>query len=490
MTLKIRSNFFGQMLATLAVISLLGASAISAAADEKVQLAKSDVGVQLFMWNWNSVAKECASNLGPNGIDWVLVMPPQEHVVGAEWWVHYQPVSYKIESRLGSRAEFAAMVSACKNAGVKVVADVVINHMAARDASIGWAGTATDKYEYPGLYSDADFHQTKVGIKNWSDLNEVQNYQLLGLPDLDTSRSSVQNKIAAYLNDLLSLGVYGFRVDAARHIAAADLLLIKAKVGAAYWISEVANDLNPDISEYYPLGDVWEFSWATAMAELFRMPGDASYLAQDMRDLSTYSPSESAVSMVTNHDTERSGDSLTTDYAKGFDLATIFTLAHPYAKPMLYSGFAPETYDSPPARKATGEIVDVNCKSVAPKKIYGANEWACQHRWNSVSGMIAFRDSTLDAKLTDLRSSKGIASLGREAKGHLVINSNSKSTKVKVKTRMKPGVYCDLVSGTRAANAVSKKCRGKTVSVDKSGYINFTLTPQTALAISVDSLRK
>jgi len=52
-----------------------------------------------------------------------------EHVNGTEWWTDYQPVSYKIQSKRGSRAELAAMTKACREAGVTVIADVVLNHM-------------------------------------------------------------------------------------------------------------------------------------------------------------------------------------------------------------------------------------------------------------------------------------------------------------------------------------------------------------------------
>ena len=48
------------------------------------QIDSSSVGVQLFMWNWKSVAKECTTELGPAGYDWVLVMPPQEHIDGPQ----------------------------------------------------------------------------------------------------------------------------------------------------------------------------------------------------------------------------------------------------------------------------------------------------------------------------------------------------------------------------------------------------------------------
>ncbi len=115
-----------------------------------------DVIVQLFEWNWRSVAAECRDHLGPAGYGAVQVSPPQEHVVlaGRPWWQDYQPVSYTLTTRRGDRAGFAAMVSACHAAGVKVYADAVINHMAgamANASMLAWTyGTPTvmSSYEY------------------------------------------------------------------------------------------------------------------------------------------------------------------------------------------------------------------------------------------------------------------------------------------------------------------------------------------------------
>ncbi|NEE40306.1 glycosidase, partial [Streptomyces sp. SID7982] len=139
----------------------------------------------------------------------------------------YQPVSYKIAGRLGDRAAFSAMVNTCHAAGVKVVADSVINHMAAGNGT-GTGGSAYTKYDYPGLYSGADMDDCRSQITNYNDRGNVQNCELVGLADLDTGEDYVRGKIAGYLNDLLSLGVDGFRIDAAKHMPAADLANIKS----------------------------------------------------------------------------------------------------------------------------------------------------------------------------------------------------------------------------------------------------------------------
>lgn len=78
--------------------------------------------MQLFGWSWKSIAAECESFLGPSGVGFALVNPPQEHLSGGQWWADYQAVSYQLQSSRGSRAEFAEMVSRCQTAGVKIMA--------------------------------------------------------------------------------------------------------------------------------------------------------------------------------------------------------------------------------------------------------------------------------------------------------------------------------------------------------------------------------
>ncbi|MDQ1742065.1 MAG: alpha-amylase, partial [Pseudonocardiales bacterium] len=133
----------GALVAAALVAAVFTGSAPAAAASTP---PRGDVIANLFEWNWNSVATECSTVLGPNGYGGVQVAPPQESVTlassGHPWWEVYQPVSYQVSSRMGNRAAFAAMVSTCHNAGVKVYADAVLNHMTGQNsAGSGYAGT-------------------------------------------------------------------------------------------------------------------------------------------------------------------------------------------------------------------------------------------------------------------------------------------------------------------------------------------------------------
>jgi alpha-amylase len=43
------------------------------------------------------------------------------------------------------------------------------------------------------------------------------------MPDLDSSKDYVRSKIAEFLNNLIDMGVAGFRVDAVKHMWPGDL---------------------------------------------------------------------------------------------------------------------------------------------------------------------------------------------------------------------------------------------------------------------------
>ena len=235
--------------------------------------------VQLFEWNWPSVASECQSTLGPKGYGYVQVSPPQEHVRGNQWWLAYQPVSYRIESRKGTRAQFQSMVNTCHAAGVKVIVDAVINHMSGQDnGGTGWAGSSYSHYDYPGIYQTQDFHHCGRNggddIANYNDRYEVQNCELVNLvgPE-DRVGLRPHRRSPSYLNDLLSLGVDGFRLDASKHMPAADIAAIRGKLSrSAYIVQEVIYGAGEPVqpTEYTGNGDVHEFRYGKDLARVFR----------------------------------------------------------------------------------------------------------------------------------------------------------------------------------------------------------------------------
>lgn len=437
----------------------------------------SSVGIQMFGWNWDSLAAECTNYLGPNGYDWVLTNPPQESISGSQWWTHYQPVSYKLDSTAGTRDQFAKMVTACNSAGVKVITDAVINHMA--------GGRGTD---FPPYYTAADFHSglaktdphyCAVDISNWDAFDERTNCQFPGLPDLATEKPNVRKTIADYLNDQLSLGVSGFRIDAAKHIQPADIAAIKKLlIRDAYIVQEIPGSADL-ASDYLDTGDVWAWQQQAFSNNLFGGIGYSDNGKKFDAAIKNFTPSDKSLTWVTNHDTEHHSGAITYDSGKPYQMAFAWILAEPYGKPMLYSGytFFDENADAP-----AGKAKCASSSGVLSK--YADGVFTCVQRWTSLAGMIAWRDSVGSAAKTLVIGKSGVYGFARDKTGYVLFNSNAASYSAnKLKTGLAAGKYCDFYSGGKAPKT-GKGCRGLSFTVARDGTLTGKLPALSVLAIS------
>ncbi|GGM17713.1 alpha-amylase [Streptomyces fumigatiscleroticus] len=418
-----------------------------------------DVTAVLFEWNFASVAKECTNTLGPAGYGYVQVSPPAEHIQGSQWWTSYQPVSYKIAGRLGDRTAFRNMVNTCHAAGVKVVVDTVVNHMSAGSGT-GTGGSSYTKYGYPGLYSSYDFDDCTAQISNYQDRYNVQHCELVGLADLDTGEEYVRKTIAGYMNDLLSLGVDGFRIDAAKHIDAADLADIKSRLTdtGAYWKQEVIYGSGEAVqpTEYTGNGDVQEFRYAYDLKRVFNNE-NLAYLKNYGEGWGYMSSSVAGV-FVDNHDTERNGSTLNYKDGATYTLANVFMLAWPYGAPDINSGYEWSDADAgPPNGGSVGACWQ--------------NGWKCQHAWPEIKSMVAFRNAVRGESVTNWWDNGGDAiAFGRGSKGFVAINHESGSLTRTYQTSLPAGTYCNVQNNT-------------TVTVNSSGQFTATLGSHTALAV-------
>lgn len=468
------------IVASAVVIS--GCSAAPAAPER----AAPDVGIQLFQLPWASIAEECEMTLGPAGFSWVLTSPMQEHILGDEWWVSYQPVSYEIDSRLGTREEFADMVSRCGAVGVDVIADAVINHMTGQDApGAGWAGTEYAHYEYPGLYAASDFHHCGLAdaddIRDYTSREQVQTCELVNLADLDTSSSSVQATIRAYLDDLLSLGVAGFRIDAAKHMAADDVrAIIDGLPDGTRIISEVIRSAREPVQpeEYVPLGEVFEFSYARELGPQLesRMLYDPDL--SDERPL--HVPADAAVVFVDNHDTERGEAPVTYRDGDRYLLANVLMLADDYGTPVVYSGYAFSDRDAGPPTEADGTVSPAECAAdPGPGASYADGDRTCVQRWAGIRGMLDFRAIVGDAPRLSGVNEGDAYGFEREARGVVAVNPGDVATRIVVPTTMPAGDYCDVVAGEECPDAARVTVR--------DGMATFVLAPFQSAAVHLGS---
>ena len=481
------------LLAAAAVPVLLVLSACSAPQAEAEQVAP-DAGIQLFQLPWASIAEECETTLGPNGFAWVLTSPPNEAIDRDEWWASYQPVSYGLDSRLGTRAEFADMVKRCDAAGVDVIADAVINHMTGQDAAgTGFAGTPYAHYEYPGLYGPDDFHHCGLtaddDIADYTSRDQVQTCELVNLADLDTSNPHVRDTIVAYLDDLLSLGVAGFRIDAAKHMAADDVAAIVAELPeGTRIISEVIRSSREPVQpeEYTASGEVFEFSWARDLdpqleSGVFADPELAG-------DRPLHVPADRAVVFVDNHDTERGEAGVTYRDGPLYVIANALLLADDYGTPVVYSGYAFSDRDAGAPADAEGRVEQSSCAdATGPADVYADGERTCVQSWPAIAGMLEFRAVVGDAPRVEGVSDGDAYGFEREGRGVVAVNVGDEEQVLDVQTSLPSGTYCDVVTGGRDASE-GDGCRGTAYTVE-GGVARFELAPLAAAAIHVGSRR-
>lgn len=451
------------VLSVVASLCTGGFGTATASADTGVP--NGDVIANLWSWNWRSVAAECVNVLDPAGYGAVWVAPPAESLKhpNGNWWDVYQPYSYKLNSRFGTESEFTSMINTCHGVGIKVYTDAVVNHTAAQ-TGVGYDGTTlSDKYD-PVMYDRGEYNVDVCDhdIANWGDLWEVQNCELVDLPDLKTGLESVRSKLAGYLNSQLALGVDGFRVDAAKHIPVADLSNIVGRLNDTtsgtrpYVFLEIFPGEPPSASSYFGTGDVLDFAFGDKLKSAFQ--GDITSLSSFSNGLL---PPANSVSFVTNHDTERSGEHLTYKDGAATLLANVFQLAYKHTTPTVYSGFEFGNNDQAPPNSG-GYVTDTDCD----------NDWHCLDRDQAVRGMVAFHNAAGSASVTNWQSpASNVIGFGRGSTGFVAINNSGGAYTGSFTVGVADGTYCNVI--TACANGVVVSGGQATITVPAKSAVAF-----------------
>jgi alpha-amylase len=464
-------------------------------------LNPSDTSVQMFEWSWNDLATECTQFLGPQGYGGIQISPPGASRTTSTWWGVYQPVNYvNLTSRFGTSAQLQSMINTCHAAGVRVYADVVVNQMAADSSAT--AGVATDgstwnsaTLAYP-YFSASDFHAAcdiqPADYNSAAGRSNVQTCRLSGMPDLNSESSYVRGQVVNYLDALLALGIDGFRIDAAKHQAAASLQAILASVksshpttnlGEPIWVTqEIVPDGEVVRSDYFPVGTVNEFQFAYAMRDAFRDANGASpsTIPTMMGTWNNWGgtwgfvqPTNATV-FVNNWDTERNGGSLAASNYTGatndtqgshrYDLANIFMLAQGYGEAQLHSGFRFTNVDQdrPSASPYLNGVAQVNVN------------WDFVHRWGDIAPMVKFRSAAHGQAQTNwVTGSANQIAFGRGNVGFVALNNSTSAWSRSFHTGLPAGTYCNVVHGLK--NAGGTACTSDSVTVDASGNASITV---------------
>jgi alpha-amylase len=272
------------------------------------------------------------------GYSHIQIAPAQKSNPSDQWWGRYQPIDYTVIEGMGSENDLKTLINKAHTCGMKVIADVVFNHMANMPEY--------QDLNFPGI-SRENFHPRC--LINYSDGNRDSeiNCWLGELPDLDQTKETVQVIQKKHLRMLLNLGIDGFRFDAAKHMSP-DIVKMyidyidRESNGNTWNYLEVIEDNDTSAEDYNWIASVTDFLLYNSMKNGFSFGGDLRSLrvpraVDDPR----------SVTFGRNHDNIREINSNAINpYADRTDsyLATAYVLARQGGTPLILNW---DNYDSP-----------------------------------------------------------------------------------------------------------------------------------------------
>ncbi|NLZ47734.1 MAG: alpha-amylase [Clostridiales bacterium] len=177
--------------------------------------SNTEDGLMLHAYRWKFTdIKNTLPQIAEAGYKSIQVSPVQGiKATTGEWWLLYQPTNYAIGNvELGTESDFKALCQEAEKYGIKIIVDVVLNHVAEGNSPGTWSDAVDSSLKRSELYHN------QGTINSYQDRYEVTQKNMGGLPDLATQRTDIQDMHINFLNKLIDAGADGFRFDGAKHI--------------------------------------------------------------------------------------------------------------------------------------------------------------------------------------------------------------------------------------------------------------------------------
>lgn len=449
-----------------------------------------DVILHAWSWSFDTIAANM-HDIAEAGYAYVQTSPANTCFVGEDggmalfsqpgdsvkgkWYYYYQPTDWKIGNYLlGNRDQFKAMMDSAAKYNVKVIVDVLPNHTAVDHTAVlpdlDNAVGGHDKLFHANGFND---------IIDYNDRYQCTTGKMGGLPDVNTENPDFQAYYMTYVNDLLSLGVRGFRYDTAKHIGLPSDPLDSLAERNNFWdiatgreavkgislgvprdslfiYGEVLQDRNVKEAEYGEYMDLTASAYGHALRKVLDK-GD--FNADSLLNWHHPVDSKHLVTWVESHDTyanEHESAGLTDDQIR---MGWIFLAARQNGTPLFFSRPAGSTRENYWGNNRVGargndefkhpEVVAVNKFRRAmhgqPETIIPANEGA----------VVAVLRGTAGLALINLSSSAQTLDIDLSA----------------TSPTFPDGTYTDPVSGTTFTVA--------------SGHLTGTLAPYTSALLTL-----
>lgn len=205
--------------------------AVSAVAKDRMTHNPDAVNTEtiLHAWSWNfPTIAENMKRIADAGYTMVQTSPVQhcfapdgditalfdQEGKGGNWYYYYQPTDWKIGNPIvGTREQMKQMLDSAARYNVRVIVDVLPNHTAFDIDAV-----APEFYKAVGG-RDKMFHSSGLTpIRDYNDRYQCTLEGTGGLPDVNTENPDFQKYYMQFVNELLDMGVRGFRYDTAKHI--------------------------------------------------------------------------------------------------------------------------------------------------------------------------------------------------------------------------------------------------------------------------------
>lgn len=169
--------------------------------------------LHLFQWRINDIIPELKT-IKDQGFDAIQISPIQgTKDSGMEWWKLYQPINLKIgNEQIGSKKDLINLIQEARKYNIRIIVDIVLRHVAGDETYPLKPHRNVDPELLQYLAEPID----AVNIDNdrWQCTRRCT-----GMPMLNYDNQELQQLYKRFLDELVFIGVDGFRLDQLKHYA-------------------------------------------------------------------------------------------------------------------------------------------------------------------------------------------------------------------------------------------------------------------------------
>ena len=169
--------------------------------------------LHLFQWRINDIIPELKT-IKDQGFDAIQISPIQgTKDSGMEWWKLYQPINLKIgNEQVGSKKDLINLIQEARKYNIRIIVDIVLRHVAGDETYPLKPHRNVDPELLQYLAEPID----AVNIDNdrWQCTRRCT-----GMPMLNYDDSNLMKLYRRFLDELVFIGVDGFRLDQLKHYA-------------------------------------------------------------------------------------------------------------------------------------------------------------------------------------------------------------------------------------------------------------------------------